>query len=121
MTLPWKIPRACVVHHAFEDFAAGALGHLVIDHQARIGVLLAAQHVGAGNLGFGALRHEFHGAVLAVGFGARGQGEILEHGVLAECCMGMSEVDGIGGFEFNLDAVKPCAFDDPISVTELLR
>ena len=26
--------------------------------------------------------------------------------------MGMREVDGIGGFELDLDAVKPCAFAD---------
>ena len=27
--------------------------------------------------------------------------------------MGMAEVDGIGGFELDLDAVEPCAFANP--------
>src|SRR5687767_12246635 len=40
-----------IIHHAFEEFAAGAVGHLVVDDQARVGMLLAAQHESAGDFG----------------------------------------------------------------------
>ena len=72
------------VHHAFEEFAAGAMGHLVVDHQARVGMLLAAQHDRRRKPWLRCPALEVDGAVLAVGSGAGGQGEIVEHGVLAE-------------------------------------
>ncbi len=91
-------PPRVIIHHAFEKFAAGAVGHLMVDNQARIGMLLAAQHESARNFCLGPLPFELHGAVLAVGLRAGGQGEIIEHGILAKGCMDVAEVDGIGGF-----------------------
>ena len=110
-----------VIHHAFEEFAAGAVGHLVVDDQARIGVLLAAQHEGAGNFGLGALPFEFHGAVLAVGFGAGGQGEVVEHGVLAEGCMGVARWMASAASSSTLMRSSLAPSPTRISVTELLR
>ena len=45
-----------VVHHALEEFAAGAARHLVVDHETRVGVLVAAEQIGAGDLRVGACR-----------------------------------------------------------------
>ena len=35
-----------LVHYTFEEFAADAAGHAVIDNEPCVGVLLAAQEVG---------------------------------------------------------------------------
>ena len=38
-----------IVHHAFEQLAAGAVRHFMVDHQPGIGMLLAVEEIGAGN------------------------------------------------------------------------
>ena len=39
-----------LVHHAFEQLAAGAFRHPMIDEEARIGMLFAGKEIGTGDL-----------------------------------------------------------------------
>ena len=102
-----------VVHHAFEKFAAGAVGHLVIDDEAAVGVLLAAQQIGAGDLRIRPLPGEVIGAVLPVDTGARGQGEIAQHDTGSQSHMGMGKMDRRLGLALHLDAVEPRSISEP--------
>src|SRR5438105_11442167 len=67
---------SALVHHAFEHLAAQTARHAVIDQEPRIGVLLAAQEIGARNAGIGPLALEFIGAVLAIDARTGGEGEV---------------------------------------------
>ena len=110
-----------VVHHAFEKLAAGAVGLLVVDDQAGIGMLLAAQHEGAGDLGINVLGLEFQVPFWRLTPAPGGEREIIEYGASGQRHVGVGQVNGIFRLQFDLDAVKPGTFATRISVTELAR
>src|SRR5204863_750393 len=102
-----------IVHDAFEEFAAGATGKLVIDDESRVGMLLAAQQIGARGSRIRPLAREIIGAVLAINSRAGSQGEIAERHVLAQCHMRVREVNGLRALVLELDAVEPGAIAKP--------
>ncbi len=85
----------------------------MVDHEARIGMLLAGEQVGAGHLRIGELAEEAIGAVLAVKPGTGGQREVAEGDVRCEGDMSVRKMGGLMGFEFHLHAVETCALPHP--------
>ena len=96
-----------IVHHAFEEFAAGAFRHPMVDRRGAYRHAAGRRADRRRKFGVGLLAGEVIGAVLAVDARARGQREIASAAlapiVTTAWARWMASLD----FELELDAVEP--------------
>ncbi len=106
-TLPWKMPRAFSSITHLKSSRLVQWGTWWSIDEAGIGMLLAAQQIGAGNLGIGALPVECTVPFWRLTRAPEVKVKSRNTAFLPSVDMGVAEMDGIGGFELDLDAVEP--------------